>query len=74
MAFDYIEEDNLSKAIIFSVLTCRKTTINQSMINFRTDKWIESMLSITDSQKWSFILSVISIIKLNSLSIQYAQE
>ena len=42
------------------------------VINFSIDKWTESMLSITSSQKCSLIHLVISIIKPISLSIQNA--
>ena len=42
------------------------------VINFRIDLWLESVLSITSSQKCSFIHFVISIVKLISLYIHYA--
>ena len=42
------------------------------VINFSIDKWTESMLSITSSQKCSLIHLVIPIIKLISLNIQNA--
>ena len=42
------------------------------VINFSIDKWTESMLSITSSQKRSLIHLVISIIKPISLNIQNA--
>ena len=40
------------------------------VINFSIDKWTESMLSITSSQKCSLIHLVIPIIKPLSLNIQ----
>ena len=42
------------------------------VINFGIDKWTESMLSITSSQKCSLIHLVIPIIKPISLNIQNA--
>ena len=42
------------------------------VINFSIDKWTESMLSITSSQKCSLIHLVIPIIKPISLNIQNA--
>ena len=42
------------------------------VINFSIDKWTESMLSITSSQKCSLIHLVISIIKPIRLNIQNA--
>ena len=42
------------------------------VINFSIDKWMESMLSITASQKCSLINLVIPIIKPISLNIQNA--
>ena len=46
------------------------------VINFSIDKWTESMLSITSSQKCSLIhkILVIPIIKPTSLNIQNAQD
>ena len=43
------------------------------VINFSIDKWTESMLSITFSQKCSLIHLVIPIIKPISLNIQNAK-
>ena len=42
------------------------------VINFSIDKWTESMLSLTSSQKFSLIHLVIPIIKPISLNIQNA--
>ena len=44
------------------------------VINFSIDKWTESMLSITSSQKCSLIHLVIPIIKPISLNIQNAYD
>ena len=40
------------------------------VINFRIDKWTESMLSITSSQKCSLVPLVIPIVKPISLNIK----
>ena len=42
------------------------------VINFRIDKWTESMLSITSSQKCSLIHLLIPIVKLIGPNIQNA--
>ena len=42
------------------------------VINFSIDKWMENMLSITSSQKFSLIHLAIPIIKPISLNIQNA--
>ena len=44
------------------------------VVNFSIDKWTESMLSITSSQKCSLIHLVIPIIKPISLNIQNALD
>ena len=44
------------------------------VINFSIDKWTESMLSITSSQKCSLIYLVIHISKPISLNIQNALD
>ena len=44
------------------------------VIDFSIDKWTESMLSITSSQKCSLIYLVIPIIKPISLNIQNALD
>ena len=44
------------------------------VINYRINKWMESMLSITSSQKCSLLHLVIPIVKPISLNIQNAYD